>query len=245
MYKKRTISLIIPCRNEEDALKSVLSQLPKLVDEVIVVDNLSTDQTVKVARSFNAKVLTETRNENGIGYGYAIANGINQSTGDIIACLDGDGSYPVAEIPNILKHLIKNKLDFISCSRSSIKDKKSRSLIRKSGVNILNFFIWILYGYKIKDSLSGMWIFKKNLVDDLNLFEGGWNFSEEIKLSAISSSKIKFAEYAISYHDRIFNQSKLNIFQAGFNYFLFLFEYKYNQFKWALKFSPKVSLLEN
>lgn len=243
MLRNKHISLIIPCRNEQEALKTVLKAVPSCVDEVIVVDNLSTDNTPKVAKSYGASLILEKRSENGIGYGYAISAGINRAKGDIIVCLDGDGSYPVDNIKKIVRDLLDKNLDFISCNRSPIKLPKSRSKIRHLGVSILNFFIFLLYGYKIKDSLSGMWVFKKGIVNDLKLFEGGWNFSEEIKLSAISNSKIKFKEVSIPYKDREFNQSKLNIFSAGLNYLVFLFIFKIRAFNLYVNLNPKPSLI--
>lgn len=228
MINRKKISLVIPCRNEQEALKVVLKSLPKQIDEVIVIDNLSTDNTAKIARKFGAKVLSEQNHINGIGYGYALNSGINSSSGDIIICLDGDGSYPVKEIPKIVKFLENNKFHFISCNRLPIVQLSKMSFLRMFGVHILNILFWVLYGYKIQDSLTGMWVFKREILPILNLNQGGWNFSLEIKLNAVTSKDINFSEYHIPYQDRIFDQSKQNLFKTGFEHFLFLFTNKFS-----------------
>jgi len=226
MIKNKRISLIIPCRNEAMALKAVLSKLPKEIDEVIVVDNNSTDSTVKTARSFNARVFVEKRSKNGIGYGYALQKGLEQANGDILVCMDGDGSYPTREIIKIANYLLKKNLDFISCNRLPFRNPKKMSSIRTFGVKILNLIAFALFGYKIKDSLSGMWVFRKNVLKTIDLTEGDWNFSLEIKLKSINFPGLSFMEYPISYHDRIFDKSKQNLFKTGIAHAFYLFHVK-------------------
>lgn len=227
MIKNYYVSLVMPCKNEARALLSVLENLPKQVDEIIVVDNNSSDQTKKIAKKFGARVFSENkRDKSNIGYGFALQKGIREAKGNIIVCMDGDGSYPVKEISGIVNELLNKNLDFISCSRLPFKDPKKMSSVRAFGVKILNTLIWFLYGYKIKDSLSGMWVFKRYALDNLMLNQGGWNFSLEIKLKAILRPKTKFAEYPISYHDRIFDISKQNLIKTGLQHCLYLFRFK-------------------
>lgn len=241
---QQTISLVLPCRNEEKALRQLLSSILKsTIFEVVVVDNSSIDKTSVIAHSMGAKILTESRHKNGIGYGYALATGIKAVLGDIVVCMDGDGSYPTNVIPEIVSYLTRHGLDFISCNRLPVQQPKKMSSIRMLGVRILNFFIWLLFGYTIKDSLSGMWVFKKSSIKYLSLFEGDWNFSLEIKLNAITNPNIKFAEYHIPYHDRELNASKQKIFKTGLNHLLFLFKKRFFYLHRPFPLS-KISLLE-
>ncbi|MCL5970117.1 MAG: glycosyltransferase family 2 protein [Patescibacteria group bacterium] len=241
MIKNTSISLIMPCKNEARALQTVLKKLPKEIDEVIVVDNNSNDQTKAVARRFGVKILSESKTDkNGIGYGFAIQKGIREAKGNIIVCMDGDDSYPVKEVEKMVNYLLKKDLDFISCNRLPFKKPKKMSSIRAFGVKILNLLTWFLYGYKIKDSLSGMWVFKRYVLSDLNLTEGGWNLSLEIKLKAILSPVFRFAEHQISYQDRVFDLSKQNLFQTGLEHVLYLVMFKVN-LVWKSLFNPKLS----
>lgn len=227
MLNNKSVSVVLPCRNEERALRETLGSLPKEVDEVIVVDNESTDKTAAVAAKFGAKVFFESRSKNGIGYGFALAQGIREASGDIIVCMDGDGSYPVGKIPMIIKQLDQRKLDFVSCCRLPFKDRKKMSSIRILGVTILNWFIFLLFGFKIHDSLSGMWVFRKKVIGTLGLSEGGWNFSLEIKLNVLTDPGIKFSELSIPYHDRVFDSSKQNLFRTGIEHLTFLFKKRF------------------
>ncbi len=235
----------MPCKNEAKAIETVFKNLPRKIDEVIVVDNNSSDQTTKIAKSFGAKIIHEPRStRSGIGYGYALQKGIEKAKGDIIVCMDGDGSYPAKEIPLLVTHLIINKLDLISCNRLPFEDPKKMSIVRSFGVRILNGLILILYGYKIKDSLSGMWIFKRYVYNELQLTEGGWNFSLEIKLKTIADSRFKFSEKQISYHDRVFDSSKQIIFKTGIEHVFYLFNLKKSllgipKFDFKLKYNFK------
>lgn len=233
MIQDRYLSLVVPCKDESRALQAVLSNLPQEIDEVIIVDNNSKDQTSKTAKHFGAKVFFEPRSINGIGYGFALQKGIRESKGDIVICMDGDGSYPVDKIKSITNYLIKNDLDFISCNRLPFKNPKKMSKIRITGVRGLNFIAFLLFGYKLKDSLSGMWVFKRSVFDKLSFSEGNWNFSLEIKIKAISHPSTKFSEYPIPYHDRVFDKSKQNLFKTGLMHVFYLLSLKINLIRYG------------
>ena len=234
MIKNKYISLVLPCKDEARALSEILSRIPKEIDEIIVVDNNSKDKTGSTARSFGAKVIRETREKNGIGYGYSLATGIKKSTGNIVICMDGDGSYPVSDIPRLVRIMDKEKLDFISCNRIPFRNQKDMSSIRTFGVKVLNLVFWLLNGYKIHDSLSGMWILNRKAINSISLFEGDWNFSLEIKLNAVANSQIRFSEQPIFYHDRIFDTSKQNLLKTGIKHLTFLFRKKFSYSKSGL-----------
>lgn len=223
MLNNHKVSLVMPCKNEKDSLKSILQKIPGFIDEIIVVNNNSTDNTAEIANSFpKSIVLNEKRHQNGIGYGYAYKKGISNALGDIIICLDADCSYPITKINSLVNHLIRKNLDFISCNRLITRNLKEMSTVRIIGIKILNTVFRILFKYPVKDLLSGMWVFRKTVIPYLNLEEGGWNFSIAIKLSAILSKSIKFTEIPIKYQDRLIGKSKQSIFITGFEHLLYL-----------------------
>ena len=83
MYKGQSITVIIPCLNEEAGIEKVLRAMPEYVDEIIVVDNGSTDRTAEVAAGFGAKVIREELR----GYGRAYRRGFSCATSDLIITL--------------------------------------------------------------------------------------------------------------------------------------------------------------
>jgi hypothetical protein len=104
--------VIIPCLNEEQGLESVMRRMPEFVDEVIVVDNGSTDRTSDIARAFGAQVIRE----NVRGYGRSYKTGFASATGDLIVTLDGDHSYPPDAISYLLEAFLHLEVDFLNAS---------------------------------------------------------------------------------------------------------------------------------
>lgn len=222
MLFNKKISVIIPCKNEEAALYSMLQNVPGCVDEVIVVDNGSTDNTVMVAKILGARVLHEKREIDGVGYGYAHQKGIKHAKGDIIIALDGDNTYPIEKIPEIISYMIKSRADFVSCSRFPLSTVDAISPLRQLGVKILNTQVSILYGYPMRDVLSGMWVMKRDCIKKITATSGGWNFSPEIKLAALVHPEIKFSEYHITHAVRLNGASKQHIWKTGFNHLFYI-----------------------
>ncbi len=219
-YGKR-ISLVMPCLNEEKGLPEIYRDLPALVDEVIVVDNGSTDNTAAVARSLGATVITEKRR----GYGIAYKTGLRHASGDIIVTMDGDGTYPRNFIPVLLDVMFEEGYDFISCDRTGHKDKPSNWL-RVFGNDVLNAFIFFMFFFKIRDSQSGMWVFKRELLSRMNLTSDTMAFSEEIKVEAFTLRGIRAKELPIYYKER-HGVSKLRIWRDGFYNLYFLFKKRF------------------
>jgi len=227
MYRNKKVSIYFPCRNEELHLQSVLARVPKFVDEIIVVSNKSGDNTLSVAKNLGAIALQDDRTLNGIGYGYAHITGIEHATGDIIATADGDLTYPIEELPKIIDYMIDNDFDFISCNRYPLQKDTTISPTLRLGVFILNMEVRLLYGIKIKDILSGMWVFRKEIKDKLGSTMGDWNLSPQIKLNAISHKEIKFTEYSIVQHQRA-GETKQAYWKTGFSHLWWIFK---NRFK--------------
>ena len=116
MHKRHTVSVVIPCYNEEDGIRVTLADMPALVDEVIVVDNNCTDRTAEVAAAMGAKVVVESKP----GYGAAYKAGFGAATGDIIITMDGDATYPRGFIPVLLDVMIVRGTRLRKPIRSSV-----------------------------------------------------------------------------------------------------------------------------
>jgi glycosyltransferase involved in cell wall biosynthesis len=210
MYRGKTISVVIPCYNEEEGLARVIPSLPKSVDEIIVADNNSTDKTAEVARRLGAKVVFEPKK----GYGSAYKAGLAAAKNDITVTMDGDGTYPTDQIEECVEYLIERNLDFVSASRFPLMDPAAMNFSNKAGNAVLTFATLALFGKKIGDSQSGMWIFRTALYAELAPKSDGMPFSEEIKIKAIMNRRIAFGEYHIRYRPRI-GEVKLEKWRDG------------------------------
>jgi len=222
VYKGRSITAIIPCLNEEEAIGHVLDQIPKFVDEVIVVDNASTDGTADVARAYGAKVVHEPV----AGYGRAYKRGLACATGDVIVTLDGDHSYPVSGISYLLEAFLHLEVDFLNASRFPVRDRRAMSFKNKVGNILLSAAMSILFFRWVRDSQSGMWVFRRDLLDRMQLESDGMAFSEEIKLEALLLPGVRFGEISIIYSTRT-GETKLNAFRDGFYNLWFLFRKRF------------------
>jgi glycosyltransferase involved in cell wall biosynthesis len=217
MYRGKRISVVIPCHNEEDGIRAVIEQMPAVVDEVLVVDNASTDRTAEVARSLGARVVFEARK----GYGRAYKTGFAQARGDIIVTMDGDGTYPPDSIPLLLYVLVEEGLDFMTARRWRSRSGEGKSPIRLLGNAILSGAMMSLFFKFIIDSQSGMWVFRRDVLKRIAPRSDGMALSEEIKILAFTHPELRCMEMPIYYGERI-GESKLNLWRDGFGNLFFL-----------------------
>lgn len=223
MYKGQRITVIIPCLNEEQGIERVLKRMPDFVDEIVVVDNGSTDRTSDVAAGFGAKVIREDVR----GYGRAYKAGFAWATGDIIITLDGDHSYPPDAISYLLEAFLHLEVDFLNTSRFPVRDRRAMNYKNKLGNLILSLAMSILYFRWVRDSQSGMWVFRRSILADMKLTSNGMAFSEEIKIEALKSSRIRFTEISIQYSSRL-GEVKLNLWRDGFYNLWFLLKKRFS-----------------
>jgi len=217
MYNNQSITVIMPCLNEEQGIEQVLRRMPPFVDEVIVVDNGSTDRTSEVAADFGARVIREDAR----GYGRAYKRGFAYATSDIIVTLDGDHSYPPDAISYLLEAFRHLDVDFLNASRFPVRDPKAMSFKHKIGNFILSFAMSLLYFRWVSDSQSGMWVFRRSILSEMTLESDGMAFSEEIKIEALKNKSVRFAEISIHYTSRL-GEIKLNPWRDGFYNLWFL-----------------------
>jgi glycosyltransferase involved in cell wall biosynthesis len=217
LYKDLRITVIIPCLNEEQGIEKVLRRMPEFVDQVIVVDNGSTDRTSDVARSLGAEVIREDVR----GYGRAYKTGFSQATGDIIVTLDGDHSYPPDAISYLIEAFLHLEVDFLNASRFPVRDKHAMSFKHKFGNFVLSVAMSMLFFRWVADSQSGMWVFRRSILGEMKLDSDGMAFSEEIKIEALRSSRIRFEEIPVQYSSRL-GEIKLNPWRDGFHNLWFL-----------------------
>jgi glycosyltransferase involved in cell wall biosynthesis len=216
MHRDLKLSVVIPCYNEEAGVREVIGRMPRLVDEIVVVDNNCTDQTAAVALSLGARVVAEPIP----GYGAAYKAGLAAATGDVIVTLDGDGTYPPEEIPRLVDQLVERGWEFLSASRFPLADAGAMPPSNRLGNWVLTVAAALLFFKPIRDSQSGMWVFRRPVLQRLRLTSDGMAFSEEIKLEALLRG-VRFGEGHVPYGARV-GEVKLQKWRDGWNNLAFL-----------------------
>jgi hypothetical protein len=137
------------------------------------------------------------------GYGSALRRGFQSATKDVIVTMDADGTYPAEQIAGAVDVLERKAVDFISCVRFPLMTKEAMSSRNVFGNWVLTVLFGVIYGQWLKDSQSGMRVFRRRILP-LRHFQGtSWEFSSEIKIQATTNPCIKFKEIHINYHPQI------------------------------------------
>jgi glycosyltransferase involved in cell wall biosynthesis len=227
MAKKRpSVTVIIPTINEEEGIGEVLDQIPHPDDmdiDFLVIDSDSTDRTKEVARSKGARVINESRK----GYGRAYKTGFANAEGDVIATLDADCTYPAEMIPEFVRKLMDDGLDFITTDRFGKLEKGAMSRKHRFGNWVLSTTARMLFRAKFKDSQSGMWIFRREILESLDLTDDGMPLSEEIKIEAWAKG-FKCIEIPIEYRARV-GEVKISTWGDGWKNFKFLWKKRFRR----------------
>ena len=155
------------------------------------------------------------------GYGRSYKRGFADATSEIIVTLDGDQSYPVDALSYLLEAFLHLNVDFLNASRFPVRDARAMSLKHKIGNLVLSLAMSILFFRWVRDSQSGMWVFRRSILKEMKLESDGMAFSEEIKIEALRNPRVRFGEISIMYTSRL-GEIKLNPWRDGFYNLAFL-----------------------
>ncbi len=208
------VSVIVPAMNEARNLPLVLPKIPGWVDEVILVDGNSTDDTVAVAKSLlpNIVVVQQERR----GKGAALRTGFNAARGDIIVTLDADGSADPAEIAAFVGSLLSGA-DFVKGSRfMQGGETLDMEWYRKLGNWGLLSLVRIVFGGRFTDLCYGYNAFWRDILPYMDLSDAdGFEIETAMNVQALRS-KLKIFEIASKELRRVHGASNLRTFPDGF-----------------------------
>lgn len=217
------LSIIIPTKNEEKAIGKVLDDIIELTRdeaEISVIDS-SIDQTAEIALEKGVNVIKSEAS----GIGNAVILGFDHASRDIILKIDGDGTYPIDEIPNFLKK-INEGFDLVGANRLKGFYTPNMPKLHIFGNYIFVMLVSLLYGKRILDVTSGMRMFRRHVIKD-NVWERNAGLSTEMIIKSIIRN-YKIYEFSINYQPRI-GTSKLNSFTDGLSILITILMYRKNQ----------------
>lgn len=223
-----SISFVLPCLNEENTLPLVLNKINKIrkdslsnyQSEVVVSDNGSTDNSIKIANEHGARVVhCKTK-----GYGAALQNGIINAKGDIIIFADADNTYDFCEAPKLVEELEKGyELVIGNRLKGNIEKGAMPFLHRYLGTPVLTFIINQLHaknGNKVEDCNSGFRCFLKSSYLKWKLNSDGMEFASDMLIKAMSSNtKISHVPISLS-KDQLGREPHLRTWNDGMRHLL-------------------------
>jgi glycosyltransferase involved in cell wall biosynthesis len=197
------IKVIIPAYNEQNSITNVINDIPDFVDEIIVINNNSTDNTLDNAKQAGATVLTETQK----GYGYACLKGMDYISKqnvkpDIIVFLDGDYSDFPEELTKIIKPILDDNIDFVIGARvKKLREAGSMTPQQIFGNWLATFLINLLFNAKFTD-LGPFRAITYDRLLALNMEDKTYGWTVEMQLKALKQ-KLSYIEIPVNYRNRI------------------------------------------
>lgn len=197
------ITVIIPAYNEADSITNVINDIPKIVNEIIVVNNNSTDKTEENAIKAGATVLTEKKR----GYGNACLKGVEYIANqpekpNIIVFLDGDYSDYPEELTKIVAPIIEKNIDFVIGARvKSLREVGSMTMPQIFGNWLATFLMKLFFGATFTD-LGPFRAIKYDKLLALHMIDKTYGWTVEMQLKALKQ-KLTYIEVPVNYRNRI------------------------------------------
>jgi len=225
------VSVVIPCLDEEHTIGICIDKILSFFrehgyqGEIIVVDNGSKDDSVRIARERHVTVFQESRK----GYGSACRSGFQAATGDIVVFADGDDTYDFLQLEQFIEPLKNGSCDLVSGTRlkGRIKPGAMPWLHRWIGNPFLTQLFNILYSSHVSDLLSGYKALSRQGLNRLTLRQTSMKFTAEIMVEA-QRAGLRIRETPIIYSLRSpWTRTKLRSFRDGWGYFIFLLQSRF------------------
>jgi glycosyltransferase involved in cell wall biosynthesis len=217
------LSVVIPALNEEDGIAQIIERVlatrPALAEvkvdklELIIVDDGSTDRTPEIVESYpDVRLIKHPVNK---GYGAAIKTGFRHATGDLLAFMDADGTYPPEYYPQQCQALFEQEADLVIGSRMA-GAKSQMPLVRRIGNIIFANLVSLVANERISDSASGQRVLRREILPKLYPLPDGLNFTPVMSTRALHED-VKMIEVAIPYSERE-GRSKLSVVKDGYRF---------------------------
>lgn len=216
------ISVIIPVFNEELTIGNVIKREEVVLQklgykyEIIVIDDFSTDKSLKLSNRPGVRVYSLKKH---MGKGYALRVGFAKAKGDIITTIDSDGSHRPEELPSLLTPILQGKADLVIGSRYLSQKPAAAKKLNAVGVRLFNFLIKVFTRAIVSDSQSGYRVLKSEVLRNMSLASGEYEIESEM-LVKTARQGFRIMEVPISFEQRTYGRSRLDPMVDGFKIFL-------------------------
>ena len=208
------LAVLVPCRNESLTIAQVVKRFRATLPEaeIYVYDNRSSDDTASQAEAAGAIVRYEPQP----GKGNVVRRMFADIEADVYILVDGDNTYEVDAIPQLINKLLTSNLDMVvGARRSAADDKQAYRLGHRSGNLFLTGVVKFLFGAQLKDMLSGYRVFSRRFVKSFPALSSGFEIETELTVHTLEL-KLPFAEEYTLYGSRPpGSESKLKTFTDG------------------------------
>jgi len=204
---KSFVSVIIVALNEEAAIGEVVRKVPRdIADEIIVVDNGSTDRTAEVAEAAGARLVREPKH----GYGRAFQAGLRSISPDceIVVFLDGDGSDYPETMNRLVEPIVEGTHDFVVSSRTQgRRERGSMNWHQVFAGYMVGFFLRLLYGVSSTD-MGPFRAIRRDVLERLNMRQETYGWPLEMQMRAARAG-LRTLEVPVDYRRRAGGRSKI------------------------------------
>ena len=212
MPPRAEVVVIIPCRDEEASIASVVANFRRELPtaRIVVVDNASTDRTAEVAASAGAEVLVEDRP----GKGNAVRRAFSDLEADVYLLVDGDDTYAASQAPRMIEEVATGRADLVNARRRYVnRDGERRGHV--IGNKALSGTVRRVFGRDVRDMLSGYKAFSRRLVKAMPITSTGFEIETEMTIHALAL-RVPIVEVDAEYRERPLDSvSKLRTFRDG------------------------------
>lgn len=242
-HKPATLSVVIPCYNEEKTLEHCVNKVLQIQDdslrvEIIIVDDGSKDRSIEIAAGLSERnhAVSFLQHEKNMGKGAALNTGFKKAAGDFVAVQDADLEYDPLDLKKLVVPLVEGDADVVLGSRF-LASGAHRVLYywHSVGNRLLTLFSNMLTDLNLTDMETCYKVFRRDIIQKIDIEENRFGFEPEV-IAKIAKMRIRVYEMGISYRGRTYEEGKKIGLKDAFRAVYCILHYNVPSTAWPLQF---------